>query len=64
MTTRKKSSFESKQQAMEFAINTFVDGNQLTPDEQEDVQATGVNIKQVEDYVRQVLGSNEPEGED
>lgn len=56
--------FANKQQAMEFAINTFVDGNQLTPDEQEDVQATGVNIKQVEDYVRQVLGSNEPEGED
>ena len=56
--------FANKQQAMEFAINTFVDGNQLTPDAQEAVQAAGVNIKQVEDYVRQVLGSNEPEGED
>lgn len=56
--------FANKQQAMEFAINTFVDGNQLTPAEQEAVQAAGVNIKQVEDYVRQVLGSSEPEGED
>ena len=49
---------------MEFAINSFVDGNQLTSAEQEVVQAAGVNIKQVEGYVRQALGSNEPEGED
>lgn len=62
--TSQKVTFKSKQQAMEFAINTFVDGNQLTSAEQEAVQAAGVNIKQVEDYVRQVLGSNEPEGED
>lgn len=56
--------FASKQQAMEFAINTFVDGNQLTSAEQEAVQTAGVNIKQVQDYVRQALGSSEPEGED
>lgn len=62
--TSQKVTFKSKQQAMEFAINTFVDGNQLTSAEQKAVQAAGVNIKQVEDYVRQVLGSNEPEGED
>lgn len=62
--TSQKVTFKSKQQAMEFAINTFVDGNQLTSAEQEAVQAAGVNIKQVEGYVRQVLGSNEPEGED
>ena len=62
--TSQKVTFKSKQQAMEFAINTFVDGNQLTSAEQEAVQAAGVNIKQVEDYVRQVLGSNEPEGDD
>lgn len=62
--TSQKVTFKSKQQAMEFAINIFVDGNQLTSAEQEAVQAAGVNIKQVEDYVRQVLGSNEPEGED
>lgn len=62
--TSQKVTFNSKQQAMEFAINTFVDGNKLTADEQEAVQAAGVNIEQVEDYVRQALGSNEPEGED
>ena len=62
--TSQKVTFKSKQQAMEFAINTFVDGNQLTSAEQEAVQAAGVNIKQVEDHVRQALGSNEPEGED
>jgi hypothetical protein len=62
--TSQKVTFKSKQQAMEFAINTFVDGNQLTSAEQEAVQAAGVNIKQVEAYVRQALGSNEPEGED
>ena len=62
--TSQKVTFKSKQQAMEFAINIFVDGNQLTSTEQEAVQAAGVNIKQVEDYVRQALGSNEPEGED
>lgn len=62
--TSQKVTFKSKQQAMEFAINTFVDGNQLTSAEQKAVQAAGVNIKQVEDYVRQALGSNEPEGED
>lgn len=56
--------FASKQQAMEFAINTFVDGNQLTDSEEQSVKAAGVNIKQVEDYVRQALGSTEPEGED
>lgn len=61
--TSQKVTFKSKQQAMEFAINTFVDGNQLTSAEQGAVQAAGVNIKQVEDYVRQALGSNEPEGE-
>lgn len=62
--TSQKVTFKSKQQAMEFAINTFVDGNQLTSAEREAVQAAGVNIEQVEDYVRQALGSNEPEGED
>lgn len=56
--------FASKQQAMEFAINVFVDGNKLTEAEQQAVEAAGVNIKQVEDYVRQALGSTEPEGED
>lgn len=62
--TSQKVTFKSKQQAMEFAINVFVDGNQLTEAEQQSVEAAGVNIKQVEDYVRQVLGSDEPEGED
>lgn len=56
--------FASKQKAMEFAINVFVDGNKLTEAEQQAVEAAGVNIKQVEDYVRQALGSTEPEGED
>lgn len=56
--------FASKQQAMEFAINVFVDGNQLTDSEEQSVKAAGVNIKQVECYVRQALGSPEPEGED
>lgn len=56
--------FASKQKAMEFAISVFVDGNQLTEAEQQAVEAAGVNIKQVEDYVRQALGSTEPEGED
>lgn len=62
--TSQKVTFKSKQQAMEFAINVFVDGNQLTEAEQRAVEDAGVNIKQVEDYVRQALGSNEPEGED
>lgn len=56
--------FASKQNAMEFAINVFVDGNQLTEAEQQAVESAGVNIKQVEDYVRQALGPTEPEGED
>lgn len=56
--------FASKSEAMEFAINVFVDGNQLTEADQQAVEAAGVNIKQVEDYVRQALGSTEPEGED
>lgn len=62
--TSQKVTFKSKQQAMEFAINVFVDGNQLTEADQQAVEAAGVNIKQVEDYVRQALGSTEPEGED
>lgn len=62
--TSQKVTFKNKQQAMEFAINTFVDGNQLTDSEEQSVKAAGVNIKQVEDYVRQALGSTEPEGED
>lgn len=56
--------FASKSEAMEFAINMLVDGNQLTEAEKQAVEAAGVNIKQVEDYVRQALGSTEPEGED
>nr|DAD80266.1 MAG TPA: hypothetical protein [Caudovirales sp. ctTqA28] len=49
---------------MEFAINVFVDGNQLTGSQQQAVEAAGVNIKQVEDYVRQALPAAECEGED
>lgn len=62
--TSQRVTFKSKQKAMEFAINVFVDGNQLTEAEKQAVEAAGVNIKQVEDYVRQALGSTEPEGDD
>lgn len=56
--------FASKVEAMEFAINKLVDGNQLSEAEQQDVAAAGVNIQQVEDYVRQALPATESEGED
>lgn len=55
--------FASKSEAMEFAINLFVDGNQLTDSQQQAVEAAGVNIKQVEDYVRQALTTAGCEGE-
>lgn len=56
--------FASKQEAMEFAINSLIEGELITDSQLSAVKAAGVNMEQVEAYVRQALLTPEPEGED
>lgn len=62
--TSQKLTFKSKSKAIEYAISKLVDGVTLTVEEQQSMDAAGVNLELVESYVRQALGSDEPEGED